>query len=130
MRIDLYSSAHAIRDRFLFLCTIAEKFNEWLFLLRYGKRLPNAIHSTESTHSIYSHKYATSDNIEALEMFFQKQPADSFRFFNPYAFDRESIKSLIQNRSFWAFVIYDGTVLVGYYFLRSFFMGKAYLERL
>lgn len=130
MRLDLYEFAHLLKDKLPFLWTIAEKINEWLFLLRYGKRLPKAIHSIKSTHSRYSHKYATSDDIDALVMFFQKQPTGSFRFFKPHAFDGASIKRLIQNRSFLAFVIFDGTTVVGYYFLRSFFIGKAYLGKI
>ena len=42
MRLDLYEFAHLLKDKFPFLWTIAEKINEWLFILRYGKRLPKA----------------------------------------------------------------------------------------
>ena len=116
MRLDLYSSAHAIRDKFPGLWNAANKINERLFLLRYGRKLRNAIQSIENSHTKNRYKYANVEDIDAMVTFFQKQPADSFKYFKPHAFDRQSIKSLISNRSFLTFVIYDDNAIVGYFF--------------
>ena len=38
MRLDLYQLAHTLKDKMPFIWDAIENVNEWLFLLRYGKR--------------------------------------------------------------------------------------------
>jgi hypothetical protein len=68
---------------------------------------------------------ATS-NVEALALFFSEQPEESFDYFKPHGFDVLSLKKLCADKSFLAYVVLADHAVVGYFFLRGFFMGKCY----
>ena len=78
----------------------------------------------------YRHKYATIDDLDKLLNFFKRQPQSSFTYFKPHEFNKPTIEKLIRNRSFLAYVIYDEDEIIGYYFLRSYCIGKAFLGKL
>lgn len=65
-----------------------------------------------------------------LESFFAAQPEESFKFFKPHGFDAKSLRKLQKNKAFLAYIVKDGSSPVGYFFLRSFFFGKAYLGKM
>ena len=73
---------------------------------------------------------ATLKDVDAIISFFEAQPKESFDFFKPHLFNAPTTKKLIKNRSYLFFIVLDGSQVVGYYFLRSFFMGKSYLGKL
>ena len=62
--------------------------------------------------------------------FFAEQPEQSFEFFTPHAFDAKTIKKLIRRKSHLSFLILDGDKIIGYYFLRCFFIGKSFLGKM
>ena len=65
-----------------------------------------------------------------LEKFFAAQPEESFKFFKPHGFDAKSLRKLQRNRAFLAYIVKYDNSPVGYFFLRSFFFGKAYLGKM
>ena len=128
MRLDIYFFAHVLKERVPFVWDAAEKFNEWLFVLRYGKRLNNL--KEETKEGDYLYRRLKREDGEALAHFFEVQPEEAFDYFKPHAFDLKTIDKLLRNRSFLAYGVFDGERLVGYYFLRSYFMGKSYLGKI
>ena len=124
----LYQIAQTIKNRFPYLWDCVEKVNEWLFILRYGKRLDGTV--KEKQEGPFCYRMLVEEDAEKLAGFFAHQPEDAFVYFNPHKFDPKTIKRLLRNRSFLAYGAFDGKKLIGYYFLRAFFVGKAYLGKM
>ena len=119
----MYQLAHYIIKHLPFLWDIVEFFNDKLFLLRYGRRLEQIQVCLEKCQGAYSIKEATLDDLYSLVSFFSHQPQESFEFFQPHGFDEKSIKALIKRKSYLMFIVEKGDDIVGYMFLRCFFIG-------
>lgn len=122
----MYQIAHFIIKHFPFLWDIVEFFNEKLFLMRYGRRLKKLCVSLEEYKGEYLIKEATLDDLSSLVEFFARQPQESYEFFQPHGFDEKSLKTLIKRKSYLVYIVKKGDVIIGYMFLRCFFMGKCY----
>jgi hypothetical protein len=86
------------------------------------------IHSVLQTYSQNEFRIEAlaPSNVEALASFFSEQPEESFDYFKPHGFDVQSLKKLAADKSFLAYVVRTDDAVVGYFFLRGFFMGKCY----
>ena len=122
----MYQLAHFIIKHFPFLWDIVEFFNEKLFLLRYGRRLKQLYVCLEKYKGEYLIKEATLDDLSPLVSFFARQPQESYEFFQPHGFDEKSLKTLIKRKSYLMYIVEKGDDIIGYLFLRCFFMGKCY----
>ena len=89
--------------------------------------LETVLHAYQGTMSI---RQATEMEVGSLADFFSSQPEDSYTFFKPHGFDVSSLRKLVRNRAFLMFIVFDGGKIVGYFFLRCFFIGKSYLGKL
>lgn len=126
----LYKIAHFLQERFSFIWNFIEILNAWLFSLRYGRKLKGIQPILTKHQGDFIVREATLKDVDAIISFFEAQPKESFDFFKPHPFDAPTTKKLIKNRSYLFFIVLDGSQVVGYYFLRSFFMGKSYLGKL
>ena len=104
--------------------------NEKLFLLRYGKRLKKVSTCLEQYQDVYQIKEAALDDVQSMVAFFAKQPEDAYTYFQPHGFDEKSIKRLVKNKAYLIFLVYNEKEIVGYYFLRCFFIGKSFLGKM
>lgn len=122
----LYKLAHVLRDNSPFLWRLLGKLNAMLFALRYKNRLIKI--------PAILKKYSTDFCIESLEksniadaaLFFNKQPEDAFTFFRPHGFGKDDLLQLCADKSFLAYIVRKNDEVIGYFFLRCSFMGKAY----
>ena len=126
----LYQLSHIIKDKLPFAWNLIEWLNEKLFLLRYGRRLHDIPNCLESFQSEYQIREATLGDVQPLVAFFTKQPKEVFTYFQPHGFDEKSIKRLVKNKAHLVFLVFDDKNLVGYYFLRCFFIGKSFLGKM
>ena len=120
----LYELAHYIQNHIKPLWTVVEGVNACLFKLRYGgrlQRLPEVISAYPDVCRV------TREDAVDLAVFFSNQPEGAFDYFKPHKFDEVSLSRLAKNQSMLMFVVKDAGVVVGYFFLRCFFMGKSYL---
>ncbi|MCQ2112381.1 MAG: GNAT family N-acetyltransferase [Bacteroidaceae bacterium] len=78
----------------------------------------------------YTIRQAKDGDVDGMVKFFAEQPEPSFEFFTPHAFDAKTIKKLIRRKSHLSFLILDGDKIIGYYFLRCFFIGKSFLGKM
>lgn len=123
----LYELAHYIQKHIKPLWAVAEGVNACLFKLRYGGRL----HLLPDVISVYPDvSWVTKEDAGDLAAFFSNQPEGAFDYFKPHKFDETSIVRLAKNPSMLMFVVKEGDVIVGYFFLRCFFMGKSYLGKM
>lgn len=126
----IYQLSHFVKNKLPIIWNLVEFGNEKLFLLRYGKRLKNMPTCLEQYQDVYQIKEATLDDVQSMVFFFAKQPAKSFTYFQPHGFDEKSIKRLVKNKAQLIFLVFDDQNLVGYYFLRCFFIGKSFLGKM
>lgn len=122
----LYKITHTLKDRCPWIWEIIEKINAFLFYIRYGRKLDGIDDILERYNGEYVIDQLKESNINKLVCFFQEQPESAFEYFRPHAFDRKTLRKLQRNRSFLAFVVEKENVIVGYFFLRCFFIGKCF----
>ena len=128
--MNVYKIAHIVKDRLPFIWDAIEKVNEWLFVLRYGKKVKNmAVTCMPEGYELVELK-----DIETtlIVKFFEHQPEDAYTFFKPHGFDEKSIKRLQKNKSYLAYLLIDKAngQIAGYCFNRCFFQGKGFRGRM
>lgn len=130
MRLDLYQLAHTLKNKVPFIWDAIEKVNEWLFLLRYGRRVRNVVVSRVPD----GYELVALKDVETAQIveFFKRQPVEAFTFFNPHKFDFKSIRQLQKNKSYLAYLLMDKVngQIAGYCFNRCFFQGKGFRGRM
>ena len=117
-----------------------ETLNSTLFLMKYGKKL-NGVEDEEII-AFEKILQGRGDSYEIRRMrdvfasdlvrFFENQPQEAFRFFNPHGFDQQSIHKLQRNKAFLGYVIIDlnSSQIAAYGFNRSYFHGKGFRGRM
>jgi GNAT superfamily N-acetyltransferase len=75
----------------------------------------------------FSFSMVEKDDLPSLSAFLEAQPEDSFQFFRPHLFDMATLTRLWKNSSFLMMKATDSEGrIIGYYFLRCFFVGVAF----
>ena len=78
----------------------------------------------------YEMRVVNDSDILSLVSFFNRQPRDAFKFFHPHKFDEDSLRRIVHNKSFLAFLLVEkqqmDNEVVGYAFMRSFANGASY----
>ena len=114
----LFKLAHIILHKCPRLWEFIEDVNSLLFYLRYRNRLKQL------------EGQATIQDAQPLADFFQRQPEKVYTYFHPHSFDMGTLRNLLKRRSMVMHVIYEDNRIIGYCFLRCFFIGKAYRGRI
>ena len=122
----LYKIAHYLRDKCPWIWDLIEKINSFLFTLRYGKKLKQLPEIVDGYQNDYQVEYIEERHLEKLSLFFEEQPQEAFKYFKPHAFDLKTLKKLQENKTFLSFVVTKESSIVGYFFLRCFFLGKCF----
>lgn len=122
----LYKLAHLIKDRCSFLWDMVEWGNASLFALIYRSKLKEVPRILKICSNHFTIRETNLKDVKQLLKFFGEQPSDAYTFFNPHGFDEKSIEKVIRNKAFLTYVVLDGTIIVGYFFLRSFVNGKCF----
>jgi len=66
----------------------------------------------------------------ALKLLIEKQASGRLEYFKPHGFDEKSLHKALKNPSFLMFGAFEGSDLVGYFFLRCFWNKKCFVGRL
>lgn len=128
--MSLYKIAHIVKDRLPFIWDGIEKVNEWLFVLRYGKKVKSiAVTCVPEGYELVELK---DIDTTLIVKFFEHQPEEAYTFFKPHGFDEKSIKRLQKNKSYLAYLLIDKAngQIAGYCFNRCFFQGKGFRGRM
>jgi len=124
----IYEITHFLQDKVPFVWAFVEWVNSVLFQLRYGRK-ESRIHDILQRYPGFSE--VDGVYVPELARFFYTQPEEAFRFFKPHAFDEKTLRVLQRRKSFLMFCVRDPeSRIVGYFFLRSFFIGKAFLGKM
>ena len=128
--MSLYKIAHIVKDRLPFIWDGIEKVNEWLFVLRFGKKVKNnVVTCVPEGYELVTMKEV---GITRIVKFFEHQPKEAYTFFKPHGFDEKSIKRLQKNGTYLAYLLIDKAngQIAGYCFNRCFFQGKGFRGRM
>ena len=125
----LESRLISFKRLFPWLWRRVEAINGVLFLL--GHRNMREVASevlAETEFEGYEFSLASIDDAKRLSGFFQRQPEESFRYFIPHFFDEKTLRRLIGGHSFLVMKAADAATgeIKGYFFLRCFFIGRAF----
>lgn len=127
----LYEAAHFVKDKLGFLWNVVEWGNETIFSLQHKKALkdiPEILR--EVSNETLNVRQTIDSDVRGLVTFFAEQPEETYKFFKPHGFDEKSLMKVLRNKSFMTFVVTEGDLIVGYFFLRSFINGKCFKGRM
>lgn len=118
----------AFKRRFPGVWNWVEAANGGLFRLRYrrmGATAAAVLEKVDAAGCRFS--LLTEEDLPALEALLAAQPATNLTWFHPHAFDRKTLGRLYRNPAFLMMKVNapDGP-LAGYFFLRCFFIGRAF----
>lgn len=105
-----------------------ERVNGRLFALRYP-HFDAAVQAVlaESTCGEFSFAPVAEEELGELSALLTRQPAERMTWFAPHGFDGTTLERLWRNRAFAMMKIADADrQIVGYFFLRCFFVGRAF----
>ena len=122
----LYALAHFLRDKCPWIWDLVERLNSFLFYIRYGRKLKQLPEILEHYQDEYRIELIERKHLDGLTRFFQEQPEEAFEFFKPHAFDRKTLGKLQKSKAFLSFVVQKEDTIVGYFFLRCYFLGKCF----
>ena len=118
-----------IKHRFPGIWNVTEKVNGKLFSFRY-KDLKRITHDVLKEYKKEGFVYLpiTQDDVESLIEFRNNQDNEYLIYFDPHPFNRTTLINLIENESYSLMKIVDEKTssIVGYFFIRGFFIGKAF----
>ena len=118
----------AFKHRFPWAWNQVECANGALFRLRYRKMdtlAAGILDKADPAGCRFS--LLEKEDLPALEALLAGQPQENLTWFRPHAFDRKTLDRLFRNPAFLMMKVNapDGAI-VGYFFLRCFFIGRAF----
>ena len=122
----LYEIAHIIKDKFGLLWDAIEWGNAEAFAVMHHRTMNGLPELLEECSGRYSLKLASKEDVSRMRSFFDAQPKEAFKFFQPHDFNEKDIRKVVLNKSFLTFRAMDGDEIVGYFFMRSFVNGKTF----
>ena len=122
----VYELTHFLQDKLPFIWEMVEWGNSALFQVRYGRKDVSAV-----LEQCPSFAEVEESDVPDLVRFFAAQPEEAFQFFRPHEFDEKTLRKLQRRKSFLMYCVRDEEGrIVGYFFLRCFFIGKAFLGKM
>lgn len=128
--MNLYSIAHRLQEGLPWLWDMVEWGNTAVFSIQNMSGLKRIKLLLKKYDDRFTVREVEHKDVEKLAAFFVEQPEDAYTFFKPHGFDSKSLSKLVRRKSFLMFVVMDGEVIIGYFFLRCFANGKAFKGRL
>ena len=116
------------KHRFPRVWNLVEAANGGLFRLRF-RRMKTLSASVLEKVDVAGCRFALleKEDLGALEALLSRQDEENLTWFHPHAFDQKTLARLYRNHAFLMMKVTapDG-LMVGYFFLRCFFIGRAF----
>ena len=117
-----------MKNKLPFLWRMVEWANGLLFRLRY-RSLPREAAEVLAAQETGGCRFSLVEaaDVPALARFLAAQPEERLVYFHPHAFDEKTLRRLQRNAAFLQMQVVapDGR-MAGYFFLRCFFIGRAF----
>jgi len=126
-RILLY-----IKHHMPWLWVLVDRLNTLLYRLLHRRRMAEQVKRafTEFGLDGFDFRPLESRDLRQLEELIERQAPKRLEYFQPHAFDQQTLKSMHDNPAFLMFGVFSGSQLVGYFFLRCFWNRKCFVGRL
>lgn len=125
----MISSIIKIKHQFPFFWRLIEKVNGYLVAARY-KGLDDIARSVIDETFIEGFLFSVLefDDIHDIIEMHSRQNTDYIKNFNPHSFDRQTLEDMLENKAYCLMKVTDIVTgnIVGYFFIRCFFVGKAF----
>jgi len=121
-----------IKHNLKFLWRIIEFFNSLLLNIVHRKKITTIKQNYSDyidTNNGFQFRLITSEDLDRLYSLLSKLDKHYVKYFNPHAFDRESLKYVLKSNNFLTFGYFHNKKLVGYFMLRLFANSKAFTSR-
>jgi hypothetical protein len=121
-----------IKHKLPVIWKLIEWFNGLIFCVLYGKKMRNTIHQvcTEFSGKEFKGRRLIQTDLPALASLIAVQAPERLTYFQPHGFDVKSLLQVLRNPAFLMMGVFDGPLLVGYFFLRCFWNRKCFVGRL
>ena len=121
-----------LKHRLPLLWRVVEWANAVLFAALHRQRLQRQAERSLQAFGLepYTFRTLTESDMPALERLIDRQGAARLEHFKPHGFDEASLRRVHRNPSFLMFGVFDGSDLVGYFFLRCFWTRRCFVGRL
>lgn len=121
----------AIKKRFPWLWTLVEWCNGLLVRVLFGRGMKTVAYASLSRYHPAGCVFSLVKNsdIPSLIRFFRSQKDESFQWFKPHRFDERSLSRILKSGSVVMMRVSppsDEETTIGYFFLRCFFIKKAF----
>ena len=109
-----------------------DQLNVLLFRILHEKKMNRVSENVirNYTDPGYTIRRQRREDLSQLEKLLTRQAAERVVFFKPHNFDYESLEKVWRNPSFLMMGVFDGPLMVGYFFLRCFWNEKCFVGRL
>lgn len=119
----LYELAHTLQAKMPWIWEGVEVFNAILCGWKIGRgRLERCM--------VDGVRIADINDAGRLADFFARQPEESYKWFRPHGFDKETMRKLLSRKSYIIYVLEEEGNMIGYAFLRCFMNGKCFLGKM
>ncbi len=111
------------------LWSAIEWTNGWIFHVLYGNVGSVAREALKGVDTAeYSFALVSHSDISRLSRFLREQADERLEYFRPHDFDEDTLGRLLKNKAFLMMMAQDkmDSSVVGYFFLRCFFVGRAF----
>ena len=121
-----------IKHHLSFIWKLIERLNAFLFRILHGRRFKEVVPSVIYEFDLpgYNFRQLIAADLPALHLLINKQAPRRLDYFKPHGFDEKSLQKAYKNPSFLMMGVFDGSQLVGYFFLRFFWNRKCFVGRL
>lgn len=121
-----------IKHHLTFVWQIVEFFNSLFYRIRYFKKQKKIIPVVIKEFNLEGFRFDVLQENDLLELqsFIQRQAPVRLKYFKPHDFDINSLLKIHKNPAFLMMGAFDGSRMVGYFFLRFFWNRKCFVGRL
>jgi len=111
---------------------LGEIMNGLIFRVLFKKRFDASVIKIINKYKSDScdFKLIEENDLEDLYLMLNKQDKEQFEFFKPHNFDKQTLKMLFKNPSFFMFGVFVNGEIIGYFFLRCFINKKSFTGRI
>jgi hypothetical protein len=121
-----------IKHHFKFIWQVIEWLNAALFKILCSHKFNQSLADVIKQYGLpgYAFRQLTATDLDALHTLINSQAKGRLAWFKPHAFDTISLRKAFRNPAFIMMGAFDGSRLVGYFFLRCFWNRKCFVGRL
>ncbi|HOW31019.1 MAG TPA: hypothetical protein PLP88_05600 [Bacteroidales bacterium] len=121
-----------IKHKLPFIWAFIEWLNGLLYRLLYHRSQQKAVQSVmeEFTLPGFTFRVIQQSDLPGLEQLIARQAPGRLLYFKPHGFDKPSLLKAYSNPAFLMMGVFEGSHMVGYFFLRFFWNRKCFVGRL